>query len=1117
MKYKFTYTLVLLMTGVLTVQAEQAPVNNTTGKTDTAVSQALIKSKTEEINKKTDLPEAQKKQFLALYESAGQRLTEKETFIAKTAEYEKSLKQVPEKTKKLQRDLEQARQKQAKLKVEDFSKIPGAELEQRLILEKEKINTLSEDVKRLEKELSLQNERPQLIHQEIMTAQQAVEELQKKLAPSTASTASKQESEAQRLELTSQIEARTAELKMLAAEEDSNPVRVDALKAELELQTIQRDLLSPTVNAIEELLNDRRQQEAANMENALTEAEKKVSGKHNLIQEATKENIQYSRDLQAVSGKIEQYTDRKNRAEEAAKAIENDFKSAEKKINLSGLSPVLGKILREQRRNLVSSDQVKQESGTIQDETAMTSLEQFKIDDKLKALSDMEGYIKDLVEREVDPKLPSSERMMIQAELRVLLNNQKEVLNKLSAAETAYLRTLGDLDFANQQLLAQSAKFAGYLDERLLWVRSSAPVNTGFISGLYESITWILSPYNWLALIKDTIAIAINNPFLTVLLVAISLLLPLVRSFAKQQLQIISEKIEKIYTDSFSHTFKALAYTLILVLPLPLLLFIWGWYLSGESQGTEFSKAIGEGLSSAAFPLFGLELLYRLFAAKGMAVHHFQWQPDSAKLFQRQIAWLRFVVAGGVFLISMTSASASASNGDTLGRLALLINMGALTVFFTRLLHPTTGLFGTALKKDPDSFYVKMRYIWYPLLVSIPVIIAGFAVAGYYLSALELQQQLFVTLRLIFVIVIGYGMAIRWLTFVNRKLALKNAKQKRKALALSEKQHATPDGIGSSDDPALPIEEQTIDIPTINAQTIQLVTVTIGFTLVVGLWMIWSNILPAFSFLENIVLWQHQVMVDNKEVTQPVTMKNLIMAGLYVFLVVVAVRNFSGVMELLLFSRISIAAGGRYAVNQLARYLIITIGFLCIANELGGSWSQVQWLVAALSVGLGFGLQEIFANLVSGIILLFERPIRVGDTVTISGVTGKVSRIQMRATTLLDPDQKELVVPNRTFITSQLVNWTLSDSTTRIIFPIYIAYGTDVDLAHKVMLEAVRATPLVLEEPSPGVVFVEFGPEALEFSIRAYVSELANRLPVTHNLHINVEKALAAHGIKIPK
>jgi potassium efflux system protein len=441
--------------------------------------------------------------------------------------------------------------------------------------------------------------------------------------------------------------------------------------------------------------------------------------------------------------------------------------------------------------------------------------------------------------------------------------------------------------------------------------------------------------------------------------------------------------------------------------------------------------------------------------------------------------------------------------------------MVALAVFFARLLNPTTGLLQAYIKNHPDDWFTKLRYIWYPLAIFIPLVIAGFAVAGYYLSALELQQKLITTLRLIFVIVLIHEMVIRWLTLVNRQLALKNARQKRKAAALSEKQASSEEGVGG-DDPALPVDEQLIDIPTINAQTIKLLIVFIGIGLIVGFWMIWSNILPAFSFLDRIELWQHLVTIDNQESYQPTTMTNLLMAGLYVFIVVVSVLNFSGLMELLVFSRLSIAAGGRYAVNQLAKYLIISIGFICVANELGGSWSQVQWLVAALGVGLGFGLQEIFANLVSGIILLFERPIRVGDTVTISNVTGKVSRIQMRATTLIDWDLKELIVPNKTFITSQLVNWTLSDATTRIVIPISIAYGSDVELAHKVMIEAVRATPLVLDEPAPGVVFSGFGESGLVFSVRVFVSELGNRLPVTHNLHVNLEKMLRENNIEIP-
>jgi potassium efflux system protein len=314
----------------------------------------------------------------------------------------------------------------------------------------------------------------------------------------------------------------------------------------------------------------------------------------------------------------------------------------------------------------------------------------------------------------------------------------------------------------------------------------------------------------------------------------------------------------------------------------------------------------------------------------------------------------------------------------------------------------------------------------------------------------------------------------------------------------------------------LPIDEQQIDIPKINAQTIKLLNVFIGFSLIIGFWIIWKNILPAFSFLERILLWQHLVNVDGQEIYQPVTMINLLLAGLYSFIIVVSVRNLSGVMELLLFSRLSIEAGSRYAVNQLSKYLLITIGFISVANELGGSWSQVQWLVAALSVGLGFGLQEIFANMVSGIILLFERPIRVGDTVTIGNVTGKVSRIHMRATTLIDWDQKDMIVPNKTFITSQLTNWSLTDAITRIVIPVGIAYGSNVELAHKVMLDTVRSTPLVLTTPEPSVMFMRFGESSMDFSIYVFVSELANRLPVTHALHVRLEQALRENKIAMP-
>jgi potassium efflux system protein len=122
----------------------------------------------------------------------------------------------------------------------------------------------------------------------------------------------------------------------------------------------------------------------------------------------------------------------------------------------------------------------------------------------------------------------------------------------------------------------------------------------------------------------------------------------------------------------------------------------------------------------------------------------------------------------------------------------------------------------------------------------------------------------------------------------------------------------------------------------------------------------------------------------------------------------------------------------------------------------------------------------------------------------------------MRATTLVDADQKELIVPNKTFITTQLVNWSLSDAITRLVIPVGIAYGSDVELAHKVMLETVQAMPLVLKDPEPSVLLIGFGDSALQFSVRVFVSETINRMPVTHELHIQLAKALQEHGIEIP-
>ena len=188
--------------------------------------------------------------------------------------------------------------------------------------------------------------------------------------------------------------------------------------------------------------------------------------------------------------------------------------------------------------------------------------------------------------------------------------------------------------------------------------------------------------------------------------------------------------------------------------------------------------------------------------------------------------------------------------------------------------------------------------------------------------------------------------------------------------------------------------------------------------------------MPALSVLNHVELWASGLATTDPDAGPLwVTLADLILAlGIFGF-TWFAGRNLPGLLEIAVLQKLPLDAGARYAASSVTRYAIMVVGVAIGMRQFGVGWQSVQWLVAAMTVGLGFGLQEIFANFVSGMILLFERPARVGDTVTIGDITGTVTKIQIRATTILDWDNKELIVPNREFVTGNLVNWTLSNPT----------------------------------------------------------------------------------------
>jgi potassium efflux system protein len=251
------------------------------------------------------------------------------------------------------------------------------------------------------------------------------------------------------------------------------------------------------------------------------------------------------------------------------------------------------------------------------------------------------------------------------------------------------------------------------------------------------------------------------------------------------------------------------------------------------------------------------------------------------------------------------------------------------------------------------------------------------------------------------------------------------------------------------------------------------------------------------------------------EQRQPITVLDLGLALAFAAGTVILLTRLPGFLEILLLRRSQMSSADRYAVTTVTSYVVAATGILLVLGTLGASWSQLQWMAAGLSVGIGFGLQEIVANFISGLIILFERPIRVGDTVTVGDTDGVVTRIRIRATTIRNFDRKELLVPNKEFITGRLLNWSLSDPVTRILLVVGIAYGSDVDKALAIMRRLAQEHAHVVDDPPPFVTFDTFGDNALTLTLRAYVESVDVRLTTITELNRAINREFAKAGLSI--
>jgi potassium-dependent mechanosensitive channel len=274
------------------------------------------------------------------------------------------------------------------------------------------------------------------------------------------------------------------------------------------------------------------------------------------------------------------------------------------------------------------------------------------------------------------------------------------------------------------------------------------------------------------------------------------------------------------------------------------------------------------------------------------------------------------------------------------------------------------------------------------------------------------------------------------------------------------------------------------------------------------------NLLDAWQVLTRIWTW----LTHKFEFGQIKISASGLLIGLSVLiLTILAARYGSALLEQRISKRRHIDPGIRYTIARLVKYLLLTVGILiALKQAFELDLTSIAVLFTALSVGIGFGLQYLAADIASGFILLFERPIRVGDRVTIGEDEGDVQSINLRTTVVTTNDRIAIIVPNSKLVSQRVVNWSYGDPRARIAIPIGVADDSDIELVTNTLIEASHEVDNVLTDPAPRVQFLKFGEYSLDFRLLVWTNQPRRHVQIRSDINYRIARLFRERAIKIP-
>ncbi|WP_372872159.1 mechanosensitive ion channel domain-containing protein [Shewanella sp.] len=873
-------------------------------------------------------------------------------------------------------------------------------------------------------------------------------------------------------------------LTTLEAEQTSSQKRIELLQLRLKLIRAQLVQQERFIEKLNRAISNERQAitDATLADNLLPTA----ITDDPLTRQLKANNELLGQKLQNLTLQIDNVVDKQEAAEKRSQAQSQQITNVQEQITWVKTNSAFGERFLQMLQNLPKPPNQE----TLQNQIADTRLARYQLEQDLahnqERLEQKEQFT------DVQYQLLQAESKLIQQ----LLQGFEQLLSELAK-----------LKVSQNNLTAQYHTLKNTLSEHLFWVPNAAPIGKLWVTDLHRSLIWLVQQAPWHQL---SLALDEQSDYWSwwlILLVVCLVVQDIVKPRFTRALGRFLTPVGNVTQDDFIYTFETLLATLsyALLRPAPVILAGALFMLSQYN----LVQAVGSGLLVTGCVYLVYRVMLLLSVDKGVLIGHFRRPKEVIEHAKQRLRSLIVLTIPLVAVVSFTENLDLSLVRNSLGRGAFIILCLQLFWFYRDILS-FTRKYRAELQTPGKNRRLLQRLLWMVLLLT-PLLSTLLAWRGFYFTAFQLLLQLQLSLLLALGFLLLYQLIKRWMLIERRRIAFDRAKAKR-AEKLAQRERGETVASDSQD----VYEEPKVDLETISSQSLGLVRSLLLLAFLASLIGLWTQTHSAmFSFLDGINLWNSTALIDGSEQLVPVTLKSVLFGILIMVFSLMIATNLPGLLELVLLQRLDLTPGTGFAITTVSRYLVVMVGTLVGFSTLGMEWSKLQWLIAALSVGLGFGLQEIFANFISGLIILFEKPVRIGDTVTIRELTGTVSKIQIRATTIIDWDRKEIIVPNKAFITEQLINWSLSDPITRVIIKVAVARDSDPAKVEASLYQAIKECQHALHTPEPEVWFAGFGQHTQDYEVRAYAKDMGARWPLRHDLHKRISAKLKENNLEL--